>query len=397
MAYKKDHTWQKNTISLAKCDLCCTSPIALYRKVRANWIQVIALNPAEREPGRSRSQKIVAIRRQAPKLRRLLIIKLTGRGWSVHSRPISPVQARTISGKATLLVAAAAALMCLSFVGVRTVLASSSGVDTTATSEEASAAGAEVTAVADGGAAIVVAEGEVVPASRRHLATACTAYTGYIAYRDIDRDGDDIGNYGSASSALAACNRNPSCVAFNSQGWAKRSATPAMPYGGLCLWVKRSSMGAYSGACAGGPPAQPTQFYPGSAIQALTDLVQDYCYSNSGAKCDEIDFMGTTNWYQEYFYDFPSLSNNTCNTQMVLTPASDAPRAASRSVLTCRPNPTSEGVCTFSPRLETASSVAVTQARGYSDQFKAGVVTKVTATFGAMEATMESTFDFAFR
>lgn len=80
-------------------------------------------------------------------------------------------------------------------------------------------------------------------------ASVCTQYSGYTTYRDIDRDGDDIGKYSSTSIALSACNSNPSCVAFNSQGWVKRSATPAIPYGGLCLYVKTSSMSASSGTC----------------------------------------------------------------------------------------------------------------------------------------------------
>lgn len=114
-------------------------------------------------------------------------------------------------------------------------------------------------------------------------------------------------------------------------------------------------------------------------------------------RSDEIDFTGDTWWYSEYFYAFPTLSNRTCNTDIVLTTAPGAPKASQRSILTCRPNPTSEGVCTLSPRLETASSATVTQESGYSDQFKAGIVTKIKASFGSMETTMESTFDFAFR
>ncbi|EFJ42219.1 hypothetical protein VOLCADRAFT_107377 [Volvox carteri f. nagariensis] len=55
----------------------------------------------------------------------------------------------------------------------------------------------------------------------------------------MDRYGDDIGYYG--SHALATCNSNPSCKAFNTNGWVKRSATPQIPWWGSCLYVKSGS------------------------------------------------------------------------------------------------------------------------------------------------------------
>ncbi|EFJ48346.1 hypothetical protein VOLCADRAFT_90923 [Volvox carteri f. nagariensis] len=67
-------------------------------------------------------------------------------------------------------------------------------------------------------------------------ATVCQQYPGYISKPDVDRYGDDIGNFG--ANALATCNSNPSCKAFNTAGWVKRSATPQTAAPGSCLYVK---------------------------------------------------------------------------------------------------------------------------------------------------------------
>lgn len=66
---------------------------------------------------------------------------------------------------------------------------------------------------------------------------ACQSFTGFVALPDVDRNGDDIANAGTA--AASRCLNDPNCKAFNSQGWMKRFGSPAnVAARGSCLYIK---------------------------------------------------------------------------------------------------------------------------------------------------------------
>lgn len=71
----------------------------------------------------------------------------------------------------------------------------------------------------------------------------CPFYSGYWATADVDRDGDDIENPGSAAAAAAQCATLSKCQAFNSNGYVKALAVPLVSSPGNCMYRKKSPGG----------------------------------------------------------------------------------------------------------------------------------------------------------
>lgn len=71
-------------------------------------------------------------------------------------------------------------------------------------------------------------------------ADPCFPVSGYTMAKNTDHLGDDISGIpaSSISDAAARCSRTSSCRGFNSQGYYKRSVTPARQMLNVCLYTK---------------------------------------------------------------------------------------------------------------------------------------------------------------